>query len=75
MKFIIGYFMFQILLLIVILIITHRTDKNSRKKFFQPNEVPEGFEKTAESFIDTKTKMVIHVYYNQHTGKRIYVVH
>ncbi|WP_202925662.1 hypothetical protein [Virgibacillus sp. MSP4-1] len=75
MKFVIGYFVFQILLLIVILAITHHTDKNSRKAFLQPNEVPEGFEKTSETFIDTKTKKTIYVYYNRLTGKRIYVEH
>ncbi|MRG87312.1 hypothetical protein [Salinibacillus xinjiangensis] len=73
MKFVIGYFIIQIVLLIVILLITNKTDKKSHRKYYRPNEVPEGYVKTSESFIDTKTKNVIVVYYNKTTGKRIYV--
>jgi hypothetical protein len=75
MKWVIGYLIFQVLLFVIILLITNKTDKRSATKTYKPNEVPDGFEKTSESFVDTKTKNVVYVYYNKHTGKRIYVEH
>ncbi|WP_102029268.1 hypothetical protein [Salirhabdus sp. Marseille-P4669] len=71
--FIIGYLIFQVVLFVVILLITNRTDKKGKIKYYKPNEVPVGFMKTKESFIDTSTKQVIYVYYNKSTGQRIYV--
>ncbi|MCT2537894.1 hypothetical protein NC661_20110 [Aquibacillus koreensis] len=72
-KFVIGYFIFQIVLLIVILVITNKTDKKSKKRHIRANEIPPGFEKTSESFIDSYSNKVIYVYYNKDNGERVYV--
>ncbi|UFT98618.1 hypothetical protein KO561_15665 [Radiobacillus kanasensis] len=74
MKFVIGYLIFQIVLFLVLLIISNRTDKRNRGKFVHINKVPPGFEKTSESFIDTKSKVPVYVYFHPETGKRLYVI-
>lgn len=71
--FIIGYIIFQIVLLLAIFVITNRTDRRSKKRNVSLSDVPDGFEKTTESFIDSRTNKVVHVYYNKNNGKRLYV--
>ncbi len=73
MKYIIGYVIFQVVLLLVLFVVTNKTDKRSKSKLIHSNQVPAGFEKTSESYIDSRTKKKIYVYYNSSTGKRIYV--
>ncbi|MBB6454076.1 hypothetical protein HNQ94_002527 [Salirhabdus euzebyi] len=73
-KFIVAYFIFQLVLFIVILLLTNRTDKKSATtKYIPVADVPEGFQKTSESFLDNKTNQPVFIYYNPTTGKRIYV--
>ncbi|QDP41331.1 hypothetical protein [Radiobacillus deserti] len=73
-KLVIGYFIFQTVLFLVLFIISNRTDKRSRSKYVHISEVPEGFVKTSESFMDMKKKIPVYVYYNHETGKRVYVI-
>ncbi len=75
LKIIIGYLIFQVILLIILFAFTNFTDKKSSRTYLRPNEVPEGFQKTKETFLDPKTNNVIYVYYNEMTGERIYVEH
>ncbi|VEF47646.1 Uncharacterised protein [Bacillus freudenreichii] len=70
MKWIIGFYGVQILILITLIIVSWFIwDKRFKK---HGREVPAGFQKTNEISIDPTTKKRLTVYYNPETGERFY---
>jgi uncharacterized membrane protein YqiK len=72
MSWLLGYYLLQVVLLVVILILSLLFwDKRYKKR--KANGIPEGFVRTAEVGIDPQTKEKQRVYYNPDTGERIYI--
>ncbi|MFD1705539.1 hypothetical protein ACFSCZ_02075 [Siminovitchia sediminis] len=71
MKWIIGLYGLQILLLVFLIIVSWFVwDKRFKKK--HGVDVPPGFRRTNEISIDPTTKKKLIVYYNHETGERFY---
>ncbi len=71
MKWILGYFGIQIVILLILIIGSWFIwDRRFKKKHGQ--QVPEGFVRTNEVSIDPTTKKKLVVYFNQDTGERFY---
>ncbi|WP_462412899.1 hypothetical protein [Neobacillus sp. Marseille-QA0830] len=71
MKWILGYFGFQILIVVILFIGSWFIwDRRFKKKHGQ--QVPEGFVRTNEVSIDPTTNKKLTVYFNPDTGERFY---
>ncbi|MCU7667784.1 hypothetical protein [Bacillus thuringiensis] len=71
MKFVIGYYVLEIIILIICILLGYfiydkRFNRNHGEK------VPNGFQSTAEVNIDPVTGEKTRVYYNPDTGERFY---
>lgn len=70
MKFILYYFLFQLVILAIFLLLSKIKDK--RYKNDLNKDIPEGFQKTDEVSIDPVSGKKLIVFYNNDTGDRIY---
>lgn len=71
MKWLIGYFVIQILIVIILFIASWFVwDRRLKNK--HSHQVPKGFERTNEITIDPTTKKRMVIYYNPKTGERFY---
>jgi hypothetical protein len=71
MNWLLGYYLLQAVLIVVILVLSFLFwDKRYKKG--EANDIPEGFIKTEEVSIDPQTKEKQRVYYRPDTGERIY---
>jgi hypothetical protein len=71
MKWVLGYFGIQVLIVLILFIGSWFIwDRRFKKKHGQ--QVPEGFVRTNEVSIDPTTKKKLVVYFNPDTGERFY---
>jgi hypothetical protein len=74
MNWILGYYLLQAVLIVVILILSALFWDRRYKQGEANDNIPEGFIKTEEVSIDPQTKEKQRVYYNPDTGERIYII-
>ncbi|MFC5530415.1 hypothetical protein [Cohnella yongneupensis] len=72
MKWIVGYYGVQIII-VVVLIIVSVLFYDKRYKQRKSGVVPKGFVRTEEVNVDPVTQEMQRVYYNPGTGERIYI--
>jgi hypothetical protein len=72
MNWLLGYYLLQAVLIVVILVLSVLFWDKRYKKGEANDNIPEGFIKTAEVSIDPQTKEKQRVYYRPDTGERIY---
>lgn len=71
MKWILGFYGLQLLIVIILIIVSWFIwDKRFKKK--HGREAPDGFQRTNEISIDPTTNKKLIVYYNPETGERFY---